>query len=124
MTRKAGPPALSIVGSPDAISAQPLCPLGEHGRCLWEQVTAQYDVSDPSGIAMLTQACIMLDRAATLSTVIADEGELIRTARSVKVNPAIAAELSCRNSMIRALQKLGLNYEPLRTAPGRPPGRR
>lgn len=120
MTKKSAPPTLRIVPSPGATSLEPPRLLGEHGRALWDHVVSEYDVSDPAGSALLSQACVMLDRAESLASCVEREGELIRTARSVKTNPAIKDEISCRNSVIRALTKLGLNYEPLRLGPGRP----
>ena len=51
----------------------------------------------------------------------ARDGAIVRTATGIKAHPAIREELSCRGFIVRTLQKLGLNYEPLRAAPGRPP---
>ena len=52
-----------------------------------------------------------------------EEGEIVPTPRGVKAHPAIREELSCRGFIVRTLQKLGLNFEPVRAWPGRPPGR-
>lgn len=40
----------------------------------------------------------------------------------MKAHPAIREELACRGFVVRTLQKLGLNCEPVRSGPGRPPG--
>jgi hypothetical protein len=111
---------------PDRVvtTPQPSRPLGEHGRSLWNRATSEYDISDVAGVEMLTQACAALDRAEALATAIQHDGEVIRTRTgNVKPHPAIAAELACRGFITRTLVKLGLNFEPLRAAPGRPPGR-
>ena len=90
---------------------------------LWRRVTAEYDVSDPSGVEFLTLACEALDRAQGLSVAISRDGEIIRTAGGPKAHPAIRDELANRAFVTRTLQRLGLNFEPLRSAPGRPAGR-
>jgi hypothetical protein len=65
--KKTGPPSLTIVPSPGATPLEPPRPLGVHGRRLWDQADAEYDVSDAAGIEMLAQACTMLDRAEALT---------------------------------------------------------
>jgi hypothetical protein len=121
--KKPDPPRLTLV-DPGTTGPQPSRPLGEHGRALWKRVTTEYDFSDAAGSEMLLQLCAALDRAEALSSCIADEGEIVRTARGVKVHPGIKEELAARSFVVRTLQKLGLNFEPLRAGPGRPPGLR
>ena len=123
--KKSGKPPLRIVGdlgAPGLQGPQPSRPLGKHGAQLWARVLEEYDVSDASGVEMLTQACQTLDRAEALATCIQADGEIVRTPQGIKAHPAIREELSCRGFVVRTLQKLGLNFEPLR-APGRPSGR-
>jgi|SRR5262245_3793603 len=106
---------------PGLTGLQPARPLGEHGQKLWARVTSEYDVSDVSGIEFLTQACQTLDRAEALAALIAIDGEVIRTRTGIKCHPAVKEELGCRSFVVRTLQRLGLNYEPTRSAAGRPP---
>jgi phage terminase small subunit len=75
-----------------------------------------------AGVEMLTQYCQAVDLAEALSARIAEDGEIIRTMNGIKAHPAIKDGLAARGFVVRTLQKLGLNFEPLRTAPGRPPG--
>jgi hypothetical protein len=120
--KKSGTPALRIVGDRAPTGPQPSRPLGPHGSKLWASVLKEYDVSDASGVEMLTQACQMVDRAEALADSIANDGEIVRTPQGVKAHPAIREELSCRGFIVPTLQKLGLNFEPVRSGPGRPPG--
>jgi hypothetical protein len=114
---------LRIVGGSDAVQPQPPRPLGEHGQRLWRQVNAEYLIDDAPGIEFLTLACQALDRAEELAACVAEDGPVIRTRTGIKAHPAIKEELACRGFLVRTLQKLGLNFEPLRSGPGRPPGR-
>jgi hypothetical protein len=85
-------------------------------------VTTEYAIDDAAGVEMLTQCCQAVDLAEALSARIAEDGEIIRTMNGIKAHPAIKDGLAARGFVVRTLQKLGLNFEPLRTAPGRPPG--
>jgi hypothetical protein len=124
--KKSGNTPLRIVADldqPGPQGPQPSRPLGEHGAKLWARVLAEYDVSDAAGVEMLTQACLACDRAEALAAHVNEEGEIVPTPQGVKAHPAIREELSCRGFIVRTLQKLGLNFEPVRAGPGRPPGR-
>lgn len=124
--RKTEKSPLRIVGDLDAPgpqSPQPSRPLGEHGAKLWRRATAEYDISDVAGVEMLTLACQSLDRAEALAACIEEDGEIVRTPQGIKAHPAIREELAARGFIVRTLQKLGLNFEPLRASSGRPPGR-
>jgi hypothetical protein len=121
--KKSGKPPLRIVGDldqPGPHLPQPARPLGEHGEKLWRRTTAEYDIDDVAGVEMLTLACQALDRAEALAACIETDGEIVRTPQGIKAHPAIREELSCRGFIVRTLQKLGLNFEPVRAGPGRP----
>jgi hypothetical protein len=120
--KKPGKPPLRIVAKPDVTGPRPSRSLGEHGQRLWSHVVAEYEVGDAAGIELLTQACQAVDRAEALAGHVAEDGEIVRTPNGIKAHPAIREELACRGFVVRTLQKLGLNYEPLRALPGRPPG--
>jgi hypothetical protein len=121
MKKSSHPPHLTVV-EPGVTGPQPSRPLGAHGQALWRRVLAEYDVSDAAGVEMLTQCCQAVDLAEALSARIAEDGEIVRTPTGIKSHPAIKDGLTARAFVVRTLQKLGLNFEPLRTAPGRPPG--
>ncbi|WP_130578843.1 hypothetical protein [Bradyrhizobium sp. Leo170] len=112
---------LHVVSNLDGTGPKPSRSLGEHGLSLWNRVTAEYDVSDVAGVELLTLAGQTLDRAEALAERIAADGEIVRTPTGIKCHPAVKEELACRAFVVRTLQKLGLNYEPLRASPGRPP---
>jgi hypothetical protein len=114
-------PRLTIV-DPPLSPPRPSRPLGEHGEQLWRQTIREYRIEDVAGVEMLTQACQALDRAEGLAARIAEDGEIVRGASGIKVHPAIREELAARSFVVRTLQKLGLNFEPLRAGPGRPVG--
>jgi hypothetical protein len=115
-------PHLSVVGS--ALTGnEPPRPLGSHGQALWNSVTAEYDVTDVAGREFLCQAGQALDLAEALAERIREDGAVVRTPSGIKSHPSIKEELSARGFVVRTLQRLGLNYEPLRSAPGHPPGR-
>jgi Phage terminase, small subunit len=114
-------PRLTVIG-PAATSIEPPSILGEPGRRLWTQVLAEYDVSDVAGRQMLLQCCQMTDRAEDLAEEIAADGAVIRTREGIKDHPALKHELAARAFVVRTLCRLGLNFEPLRVGPGRPPG--
>ena len=111
-----------VVTDLDGTGPQPSRKLGEHGMALWSRIISEYVVDDCAGIELLTQAAQACDRAEALAAHIAKDGEIVRTPNGIKAHPAIKEELACRGFIVRTLQKLGLNYEPLRAGPGRPPG--
>lgn len=114
-------PRLSLV-QPVAATVDPPRKLGNHGLNLWNRITAEYDIADSGGIEMLAQACAGLDCAEALRAQIAADGEVIRSRGSVREHPAIKLELAARAFVVRTLVRLGLNFEPLRSSPGRPGG--
>jgi hypothetical protein len=111
-----------VSNSPNIDAVATPSELGEHGRALWSQVHAEYDVSDIGGRAMLREACRSLDRAEQYAARIDAEGAVVKTKTGPKEHPLVKAELAARAFVVRTLVRLGLNFEPVRTAPGRPPG--
>ena len=59
------------------------------------------------------------DRIGRLAEKIDADGEVIETENGPKVHPAIKEELAGRNFIVKTLQKLGLNLEPVHLV-GRP----
>jgi len=66
-------------------------------------------------------ACAALDRAETLSALITEDGEVIRTKTGLKSHPSIRDEIQLWAFVVRTLHRLGLDVEPLRSGPGKPP---
>ena len=117
-----GKPPLTVVGL-DATGSPPPRPLGRHGTALWDAITREYRVDDPAGVEFLTQACAAADRVEALAERIDADGSVIHTKAGPKAHPALRDELAGRAFIVRTLERLGLNYEALRPASGRPPGR-
>jgi hypothetical protein len=71
---------------------------------------------------MLCQACQSLDRAEGLREDINRDGAVLVSRGQIRDNPCLKHELAARAFVVRTLSRLGLSFEPLRSAPGRPPG--
>jgi hypothetical protein len=100
------------------MSEAPPRPLGKHGQALWRSIQAEYRVADAGGIEMLAQAAAALDRAEQLAAAIAESGVML----GGRPHPGIKEELALRAFICRTLTRLGLDVEPKRPGPGRPPG--
>jgi hypothetical protein len=112
------PPFTVVKGSSSA--PEPAATLGDAGRTLWDRILSAYDIQDPGGLEMLTQACHAADRAARLARVIDEQGEVIHTKTGLRSHPCIRDEIQARGFIVRTLAKLGLDVEPVRPV-GRPP---
>jgi hypothetical protein len=120
MVKTPASPSLSLV-SPGATGIAPPRPLGDHGNALWDRVQGEYGITDTGGIEILAQICAALDRAESLAAaIVADGGPVIHTKDGPKAHPACKEELACRAFVVRGLERLGLNIEPIKP-PGRPP---
>jgi hypothetical protein len=113
-------PPLKLVTASSGTGPQPPRSLGQPGRNLWNSVMAEYDIQDSGGLELLAQACAGLDRAEALRTEIDRDGEVIRSRGVIRSHPAIKDELAARAFVVRALARLGLNFEPVRPSVGRP----
>lgn len=111
---------LSVVGRLPTV--EPPFPLGPAGLGLWDSILADFTIEDSAGLAMLAQAAAVADRAAMLAEVVARDGPIIMGKnRAPRTNPAVRDEISCRSFIVRTLQRLGVNMEPVRASVGRPP---
>jgi hypothetical protein len=113
--------ALQIVSDP-APSPTPPRTLGRFGLALWQSIHAEYQLDDAAGIEMLLTACQALDRAEDCARIIENDGPVVKTNHGPKEHSLLKCELANRAFAVRTLQKLGLNYEPIRNSAGRPPG--
>jgi hypothetical protein len=110
-----------VTGQPIPDPAASPSDLGPHGARLWQQVMDEYDVSDIGGRQMLHEACAMLDRVEKIREAIDRDGELVPIGRGgSKEHPLLRSEVAARSFVVRTIARLGLNFEPLRSGPGRP----
>jgi hypothetical protein len=118
MPRKS--PTLKIV--PPAIVGQPIPPshLGEPGRKLWASIVAEYRIDDAGGLALLGTAAEACDRIWRCRETIDRDGELIQTRYGPKMHPLLPAERDARAALTRALYRLNLDLEPLKSLGGQP----
>jgi hypothetical protein len=119
MAKRSEKPALSVV-TPAFTQPEPPRELGFHGRDLWEGVLAEFDIPDRGGLAVLAQACSLLDRAMELAHEIEKAGVMIPSSTGLRSNPSIKDEVACRTACVRCLEKLGILSENVRHV-GRPP---
>ena len=97
--------------------------LGVHGARLFRDVMIEYQVDDVAGRTLLEQAARALDRAERCAAQIASDGEMIKVrGKPARAHELLRHELGNRTFAVRTLQKLGLNFEPVREI-GRPGGR-
>ena len=115
------PPKLTIV-DPSATGSEPPRKLGLSGLRLWQNVQRHYRVDDAGGVEMLCQLCEAADTANALQSAIDEDGSVIRTKHGPRPHPALRELLAARSFIVRTLQRLGLDVEPLRPQGGRPPG--
>jgi hypothetical protein len=105
--------------------------LGPAGESLWFRVQSEYRIQDVGGVELLTQACLALDRAEALATVIDADGErIVAKGGLIKDHPCLKHELAARAFVCRTLQRLGITDEvikpvghPTRPTSWKPPGR-
>src|SRR5262249_39755863 len=101
-------PALKVVPTEATPSSTP-ANLGETGAHLWRSITAEYQITDSGGIAMLEQACLAADRAKECCDIIAADGAVISTKHGLKDHPLLRHELAARSFVVRTLARLGLD---------------
>jgi hypothetical protein len=123
MPRKPSAPKLAVVAPhPSLATPQPPIKLGPTGTSLWTDVLAAYEFSDRASYETLAQACASADRAAEMAARIDSDGVLIWAKTGLRDHPLLKHELAARAFVVRSLSRLGLDLEPIRSAPGRPGG--
>jgi hypothetical protein len=121
MAKRADLQVIAADPAPEAV--EPPGKLGAVGLSLWRDIVTSYEFNDRGSYETLFQACAAADRAAKLRALIDADGEVIRSKGIVRDHPALKHEIACRSFVVRTLARLGLDLEPLRSGPGRPPGR-
>jgi hypothetical protein len=96
--------------------------MSRHGEHLWRTIMSEYQIEDAGGIEMLLSACQQLDRAESCREINDKDGELIRNKKiGAKEHPLLRHELAARSFVVRSLQRLGLDVQPIKPM-GRPAG--
>ena len=122
MAEKPPKTPFSVVSALPLQVPDPPRPLGPPGLALWQAIQLEYNIQDRGGIEMLLVGCQALDRAERLRACIDADGDVIHTRSGVpKAHPAIRDEVQARAQVMRAIEKLGLNFEAVKPV-GRPPG--
>jgi hypothetical protein len=103
--------------------AEPKSPrkLGVDGARLWASIHEAYAIDDAGGLELLLSACQALDRAEACRAAVDKDGEMITGPNGARDHPLLKHELASRAFVVRTLQRLGLDVEPVRPI-GRPPG--
>jgi hypothetical protein len=106
---------------PGPVAIEPPGKLGDVGLSLWRDIVSCYEFSDRASYETLFQACAAADRAAKLRDLIDEAGEVVWIKGVVRDHPALKHEIANRSFVVRTLARLGLDLEPVRAGPGRPP---
>src|SRR5262245_20155249 len=118
------PPNITVIPvQPADLSPAPPGELDPYGMALWHEVTRIFSFDDPSSYECLFQACSARARAERCRKLIDEQGEMLRTKMGLRDHPLIKHEIAARALCVRLLARLGMDLEPLRSGPGRPPGR-
>jgi hypothetical protein len=115
-------PRLTLVDSTRPTRTATPSTLGKAGAKLWQSIMTEYRIDDAGGREMLLQICTAADRADEFAAEIARDGPMIKTKHVFKEHPLLKHELAARSFVVRSLHRLGLDIEPTRDGPGRPPG--
>ena len=81
-----------------------------------------YEFDDPASVEVLL-ACAARSRAVRCAQQITEQGEVLRTGKTVRAHPLLREEAAFSALCARLLARLGLDLEPVRAGAGRPPGR-
>jgi hypothetical protein len=122
MPRKPSSPNLAVVPQQPLVQViDPPGKLSGPGMSLWRSVLESYEFSDAASYQVLYQSCACVDRAESCREIIDRDGELLYVGKSVRSHPLLRDEVANRALACRLLARLGLDLEPLRSGPGRPP---
>lgn len=98
--------------------------LSTEAKRWWKRLMDEYDITDQAGLLLLQTALESFDRMRSAQAAIATEGQTqIDRFGQAKAHPLLSVERDARAAMIAALKALNLDLEPVRSGPGRPPGR-
>jgi len=91
---------------------------------LKKAILKDYSITDDAGIAILQTAMEAFDLMHEAQALIDTQGLTVEGDRGqIKAHPLLAVVRDQRAQFLAGLKALNLDLEPLRDAPGRPPGR-
>jgi phage terminase small subunit len=91
---------------------------------IWKGIINEYSIDDVAGLRILRVALESYDRAQAARKAVDREGMTVTDKfGQIKPHPLLPIERDSRAAFLAGLKALNLNLEPLRDAPGRPPGR-
>jgi len=93
-------------------------------RALWVRLQREYGITDGAGLTLLETAVRAYSRMGEAQRILDADGCVTRDKfGQVKSHPATQVERDSRAGLLAALKALNVDVEPVRSAPGRPPGR-
>lgn len=102
---------------------KPPAKLSAESARFFREMIEQYQIDDVAGLKLLERGCEALDLMRKAQKFLRKDGEVISDKKgSVKAHPAVSIEKEAHNQFVESLRMLNLDLEPLRDAPGRPPG--
>jgi len=97
--------------------------LSEEAQLRWRAMVEEYELDDAGALLILTSAFEHWDRKEMARRQIAKDGLVFRDRwGKPRTHPMVSVELKAQAAFLAALKQLNLDLEPLRDAPGRPPG--
>ena len=103
--------------------SQPPKHLSREAGNWWNRIVSEYCLDDQAGKLLLQTAMESFDGMREAQAAVAADGAVIRDRfEQLQPHPMLRVETSSRAQMLTALRALHLDIEPLRDAPGRPPG--
>jgi len=97
--------------------------LSPEARRWWRKLQQEYAFEDQGGLLLLQTALEAFDRMRAAQGAIKEAGTTsLDRFGQLKAHPLLSVERDARAAMMAALKQLNLDLEPLRAAPGRPPG--
>ena len=97
--------------------------LGPEAQRWYLGILNEYRITDPAGLMLLQAACEAFDTSQKARAQVAEDGLMSKgSKRQARAHPLLAVERDARAAMLASLKALNLDLEPLRDAPGRPPG--
>lgn len=104
--------------------SKPPTHLSAAAKKLWNDIFTEYSIDDAAGMAILRVALEAFDRSQEARMVVKKQGmTILGRDGQVRSHPLLTVERDNRAAFLAGLKALNLDLEPLRDAPGRPPGR-
>lgn len=98
--------------------------LSIEAKTIWKDLVCEYDIQDSAGLRILRVSLESFDRAQECRKKIDEDGLIFYDKfQQRKCHPLLSIERDSRAAFLTGLKCLNLDLEPLRNAPGRPPGR-